>query len=226
MFRDLKANEIECRVQKLTANGATLLLYKDARCDQNILDETVGAMNWKKSYKSVDGKLVCTIEIWDAEKKQWIGKEDTGTESNMEAQKGEFSDAQKRAGFAWGIGRELYTAPFIYVNAQNCNIDKGNNGKFVCYDSFAVEHIEIEDGCITAISILNNKTKKVVFGWEKKPSNKSSFEKSNKAKLIELIEKLELDSVEIGKEYGLTSSTSEARYAEVIKEINGRRCYA
>jgi hypothetical protein len=101
IFRTLRADEIECRVQSVKPNGLILLLYKDARCDQNILDETVGPMNWQRSHSRDNAN--CTVSIWDAEKKQWISKEDTGTESNTEAQKGLASDSFKRACFNWGM---------------------------------------------------------------------------------------------------------------------------
>lgn len=167
-FRELKASEIECRVAMIKEAGISLLLYKDARVDQRILDEAVGTMNWQKSYRSVDGKLTCTISIWDEDKKQWIEKEDTGTESNTEAQKGEFSDAQKRAAFAWGIGRELYSAPFIWISSDKCKIVQGRNGKLACYDRFAVESIEYDENRdITALTIVNQQTRAVVYQYNK-----------------------------------------------------------
>lgn len=116
-FRTLNYDEIDVRVS--TANpekGASYLLYKDARCDMNILDETVGPMNWERRHTRDNAN--CTVSIWDAEKQQWISKEDTGTESNTEAEKGLASDSFKRACFNWGIGRELYSAPFIYIKAD------------------------------------------------------------------------------------------------------------
>ena len=107
-FRKLKADEIDCRVQQIKPNGLTLLLYKDARCDQNILDETVGAMNWQRHHNRDNAN--CIVSIWDSEKSQWVEKEDTGTESRTEKEKGLASDSFKRACFNWGIGRELYTS--------------------------------------------------------------------------------------------------------------------
>ena len=115
-FRNLRADEVECRISTATEKGISLLLYKDARCDMNILDETVGAMNWQRSHSRDNAN--CSVSIWDAEKGQWISKEDTGTESRTEAEKGLASDSFKRACFNWGIGRELYTAPFIWVLAD------------------------------------------------------------------------------------------------------------
>lgn len=67
MFRRLRAGEIDCRVQTVKENGLSILLYKDARCDQNILDETVGSMNWQRSHSRENAN--CTVSIWDKEKK-------------------------------------------------------------------------------------------------------------------------------------------------------------
>lgn len=127
-FRLLKANEIDCRVSQIEKNWCTLLLYKDARVDQNILDETVGCMNWQKRY--VRDNANCIVGIWDEDKKQWVEKEDTGTESFTEAEKGLASDSFKRACFNWGIGRELYTAPSIFIFPRK-EIKYKNGGKEV-----------------------------------------------------------------------------------------------
>ena len=115
-FRTLKANEIDCRVSQIASNYCTLLLYKDARVDMNVLDETVGCMNWKKSYLRDNAN--CVVSIYDDEKKEWVSKEDTGTESFAEQEKGLASDSFKRACFNWGIGRELYTAPSIFITPR------------------------------------------------------------------------------------------------------------
>ena len=156
-FRLLTAREIECRIQQIKPNGLSLLLYKDARCDQAILDETVGPMNWKREHSRENRN--CTVSIWDDEKKQWVGKEDTGTESNTEAEKGLASDSFKRACVNWGIGRELYTAPFIWISADKCDI-QGNK----CYDRFDVKSIGYnQDREINALEIVNEKTGAVVY---------------------------------------------------------------
>lgn len=154
-FRDLRADEIECRVQSCKKNGLILLLYKDARVDMNILDETVGSTNWQNRFYEHKGILFCSLGINANYKSpgspdRWIWKDDAGVESNTEAEKGNASDARKRSGFCWGIGRELYTAPFIWVPADRCNID---NGK--CYDKFEVDGIVIKDKQIVALSIRN-----------------------------------------------------------------------
>lgn len=167
MFRDLRADEIECRVAQTKANGVSLLLYKDARCDQNILDETVGAMNWQRQHTRDNAN--CIVSIWDEDKKQWIGKEDTGTESNTEKEKGLASDSFKRACVNWGIGRELYTAPFIWIKADDCtSLLQDGNGKWKCFDTFEVEKIKIENKRITGIAIKNVKSGKRCFVWTQK----------------------------------------------------------
>lgn len=167
-FRTLEASEIECRIGQIKAgSGLSLLLYKDARCDQNLLDETVGAMNWKRSHTRDNAN--CIVSIYDDEKKEWVSKEDTGSESNTEAEKGLASDSFKRACVNWGIGRELYTAPFIWVSADKCNIQVDVRGKARCYDRFKVAKITYNDKReIDGLAIINEKTGKVVFMQEPK----------------------------------------------------------
>ena len=165
-FRDLTAKDIEVRVQSVKPNGLVLLLYKNARVDMNILDETVGAENWQREHYECKGNLFCRVGIRtclkdNAEVAEWVYKSDCGTESNTEAQKGEASDSFKRACFNWGIGRELYTSPFIWIPADKCNI---NNGK--CYDRFSVEKIIIEDKQITALAIRNDTQNVRAFVWQ------------------------------------------------------------
>lgn len=172
-FRDLKAEEIEVRVSRVTNAGVELLLYKDARVDQNILDETVGAENWQCDYYEHKNTLFCKVGInvcRDAGTGycEWVWKANAGAPSNMEAQKGEASDAFKRACFCWGIGRSLYTAPRIFVYADKCGkIQQGKNGKMQCYDRFHVEKVRIEDGQITGLSIWNDTTGHRCFVWQK-----------------------------------------------------------
>lgn len=167
-FRTLRADEIDCRISQIKERdgkpiGLSLLLYKDARCDQNILDETVGPMNWQR--KHTRDNRNCVVEIWDKGKEQWISKEDTGTESNTEKEKGLASDSFKRACFNWGIGRELYTSPFIWIKAEDCTIRKDSRGKLVCYDRFTVKGIGYTDGVITGLIIKNQATGKVCYSW-------------------------------------------------------------
>lgn len=158
-FRDLTADEIEVRIATVSEKDVSLLLYKNARCDMNILDETVGAENWQRDHKELKGNIYCGIGIWDEKKSQWIWKWDCGAESYTEKEKGEASDSFKRAGFNIGIGRELYTAPFIWIT--DCKIEKNSKGKLVCYDRFKVSKIEIKDKKITKLEIKCKN--KVVF---------------------------------------------------------------
>ena len=160
-FRELTENDIECRVQSVKQNGLVLLLYKNARVDMNILDETVGAENWQREHYECKGNLFCRVGVDVSGNENWVWKSDCGTESNTEAQKGEASDSFKRACFNWGIGRELYTAPFIWIPADKCNI---NNGK--CYDNFEVEKIIIENKRITALAIRNVTKGVRAFVWQ------------------------------------------------------------
>lgn len=163
-FRTLRADEIDVRVAMVKEKGVSLLLYKDARCDMNILDETVGSMNWKREHTRDNAN--CIVSIWDQEKQQWVGKEDTGTESFTEKEKGQASDSFKRSCFNWGLGRELYTAPFIWVKAEDTVIRQVGN-KFTCSDSFSVEKIAYDEAKnIIGISIRNSKGKRV-FVWQK-----------------------------------------------------------
>lgn len=161
-FRKLKADEIECRIGQIKATGLTLLLYKDARCDMNVLDETVGPLNWKREHTRDNRN--CIVSIYDEDKKEWVSKEDTGTESNTEADKGLASDSFKRACVNWGIGRELYTAPFIWVKKEDCNISATSGDRFRCYDKFKVIKLTYKkNGDIDGLCIRNENTGKNVF---------------------------------------------------------------
>lgn len=162
-FRALTAEDVEVRVATVSQKGVSLLLYKDARVDQNVLDEVVGAENWQKKYEVIGGNLFCSIGIRvlheDSQDREWIWKEDVGVESYTEKEKGQASDAFKRAAFCWGIGRELYTAPFIWVGSDLCTIEPvpGSLDKFRCKDRFAVQRMDVEGGKITALSIINQR---------------------------------------------------------------------
>lgn len=111
--RPLSISEIDFRVQSVKGDYAIILAYKDARADMIRLDEAVGPLNWKREH--LNGNANCVVSLWDDKNKQWVSKEDTGSESNTEAAKGLASDSFKRACFNWGIGRELYDYPLIRV---------------------------------------------------------------------------------------------------------------
>lgn len=164
-FRTLKADEIECRVAQVTEKGTSLLLYKDARADMKMLDEAKA--KWQRKHELINGKLFCTVSIWDAELEQWIERQDVGVESQAEATKGEASDSFKRACFNWGIGRELYTAPFIWVSADKMNIQKTEwqgKTKYKTYDKFKVTNIRYNESReIDGLVIIHEKTKAIVY---------------------------------------------------------------
>ena len=170
-FRLLTEKEIECRVAEIAKNGSylKLLLYKTARTDAALLDETFGTLNWQNKYEVIDGKMYCSIGIRDQQSGEWVWKQNVGTESNMEAEKGQASDAMKRAGFVWGIGTELYSSPEIKIPAEKCNI-REYNGKLRNFDKFDVEKIAYgEDEQISGLSILCNGRR--CFVWQRKDQN-------------------------------------------------------
>lgn len=161
-FRLLTKDEIEVKVKQVTEKGAVALLYKTARTDMSLLDETVGAENWQTDYREIKGNLYCGIGIWfDSERNSgYVWKWNCGTESREDGEgnekKGEASDAFKRAGTTWGIGRELYTAPFIFLNVET----KEKNGKYYLADkfqTFEVSEITYNDNrTIKSVTIVDN----------------------------------------------------------------------
>lgn len=164
-FRTLRADEIDCRVGTASDKGCSLLLYKDARVDMNLLDEAFGPFGWTREHEVIDGDLYCTISVRDPETGIWTRKQDVGTESTTEKEKGRASDSFKRAAVNVGIGRELYTAPFIWVPADKCTIKPGKNGKMTCYDTFRVTRIEYDEARrICALEIVNDSRRgEIVF---------------------------------------------------------------
>ena len=145
-IRTLRADEIECRVQQVKSNGCVLLLYKDARCDMRILDEVFGIDGWEREHQVVNGNLYCTVRVWSEKRNQWISKQDVGTESNTEKQKGEASDSFKRACFNIGIGRELYSAPFTWIMLNEEEISEKNGKYTLNYKvKFSVKEIEYDE---------------------------------------------------------------------------------
>lgn len=190
-IRLLRADEIECRVSVINEKGLSLLLFKDARVDQKILDETFTPFGWKRSHQEIDGNLYCTVEIWDEGKKQWIGKQDVGTVSYSEKEKGQASDSFKRACFNWGIGRELYTAPFIWVPAEQAKIYKKGD-RFCTGERFQVESVRYkEEREIAALTILDSKGKRVFSytGQDREKSYEPAREESPAKALHEELER-------------------------------------
>lgn len=236
-FRTLRADEIDCRVATVkggqqSGNGVSLLLYKDARCDMNILDETVGAFNWQRTHSRENAN--CTVSIWDEDKKQWVSKEDTGTESNTEKEKGLASDSFKRACFNWGIGRELYTAPFIWIPEGKVKLEQWS-GRWSTKDRFHVVGMLVENGRITALEIANKKGEVVyTFGETEGKKNddavtaavgaqKISAAKAKALKAAFVKAKQDEGEVLAYFQLGSIEEMSEAQYAECVRIMNAKK---
>lgn len=180
-IRTLTKDEIECRVSLIKdykKNGkdaafCQLLLYKDARVDQRLLDEIYGSLNWKREHQLIGDRLYCTVSIWDAEKKEWVSKQDVGTESYTEKEKGQASDSFKRACFNWGIGRELYSAPQITIFLEDNEWKVNQKGSLVLNRiSFEVSRLEHdEQGNIIYLEIKDDKGK---IRFPSKPKEESA----------------------------------------------------
>lgn len=220
-MRLLRENEIECRIATITEKGVTLLLYKDARCDQNLLDETFGSLNWQRSHQIIDGNLYCTVSVWDESKKMWVSKQDVGTESYTEKEKGQASDSFKRACFNFGIGRELYTAPFVWVPASKCKIIQGE--KLKCFDKFEVFKIGYDEKrSINELKIINSKSCVVVFHWIKDQGEKEAFEDHaiEPAKINAIEKKLKAEKIPVSylcELYGVKTleQLSDAKFVNI-----------
>lgn len=172
-FRDLRADELELRVGATTESGFSLLIYKTARADANVLDETVGVFNWQKRFYQVKNTMICSIGInvnYDDENKEpyWVWKDDAGDESNTEAIKGEASDSFKRAGFAYSIARKLYNSPFIWLNKDNNNDPRKTH--------YAIKEIGYDDTTVVRLVIINEKTKQEVFTYGVNRNSKRNTE--------------------------------------------------
>lgn len=215
-IRKLRPDEIDCRVASVTeGKGCSILLYKDARVDQNILDELFGQFGWKRSHQQIGDRLYCTVSIKDLDTGEWIDKQDVGTESFTEPEKGQASDSFKRACFNWGIGRELYTAPFIWIPEGKCTIKKGRNGKPAVYDRFMVKDIGYSGSIITRLEIINqSKNNVTVFSFDKDAKKaekeKPSAKKENGGQLPDVyvtaikanLKKGSIDEIAFLKHYG------------------------
>lgn len=194
-FPLLTASQIEVKVKQVTSKGAVLLLYKTARTDMELLDAVVGPMNWAVDYREIKGNLYCGIGITE-DGDRWVWKWDCGIESRADddgnEKKGEASDAFKRAGFKWGVGRELYTSPFTFAKVET--IQDGN--RWVMNDKFArfvVKDIDYSGRVISRLVITDSKGN-VVFSFGKGSMPVGSAEAAQEAghkKLEEINRKLE-----------------------------------
>lgn len=215
-FRSLEASDVEVRVAQASEKGCSLLLYKDARCDMRILDEAVGAQSWACRYERIGDTLFCSVGISNED--EWVWKQDCGIPSSMESEKGEASDAFKRACFKWGIGRELYTAPFIWVPKEDCNLAKNRSGKPACYDRFRVTAMEVCEGSISSLEIVNDTTGKVVYP---RKSSKPKGAKPQAPKEDGLLKAAKERLWEACKAYAKTQGMTPQQVAESVKERDG-----
>ena len=190
-IRLLGKEDIDVRVAQTLAGGnkvrVSLLLYKDARVDMKILDELFTPMGWKRTHKLIGDRLYCQVEVWDAEKKEWICKEDVGVESNTEAEKGQASDSFKRACVNWGIGRELYTAPRIIVELNENEYTKDQNNRIKVWATFSVKSIgyDSKTRTITSLVIQDRFGKdRFVMGQESKPAAATEPSKAVQARRV------------------------------------------
>lgn len=217
-MRVLKAEEIECRVGTINEKGLSLLLFKDARVDQKLLDETFSPMGWKRVHHEIGGNLYCTVSVWDEEKKQWIDKQDVGTMGREEKEKSQASDSFKRACFNWGIGRELYTAPFIWVPAEHADIQKRGE-RYSCNENFSVASITYNSSReITGLVIVNGKGKRV-FEMKAENTDARATEKDS-------ISKTQMDSLNAELERtGVSMKTVQDRYKIKVPEEMPQELY-
>lgn len=233
-FRKLKADEIDVRIGTAKESGVSLLLYKDARVDQNILDETIGAENWQRDHKEIKGSVYCGVGIYNEKLNQFVWKWDVGSESYSEAVKGEASDSFKRACFNWGIGRELYTSPFIWVNANDLKTLKTTGNKTSCYDNFKVTDIDYDkNGNICKLGIKNTTTSKVVFIMGKqveqsKPIKEPKQQQSKQQQVAEALKHSYLQAEDIIAWLSLrnkikVNDLTDDELQELLKAINEKQ---
>lgn len=222
-FRKLKPSEIELRVGTCTSKGFSLLLFKTARTDSNILDETVGAMNWQSDYKTIKDNLYCGIGIYDKEKDDYVWKWDCGVESYTEKEKGEASDAFKRAGFKWGIGRELYNSPFIWCVGNVVENEKGKYVPKIKIQEIKVSNIEYEEDRITKL-ILKRKGQEFYSYSEEKDVEDNLIDMKEGAELNTLIIKTNTDMEKFLKAYEVSDiyDLTKKQYANAKTLLNNK----
>lgn len=217
-FRTLKADEIDVRVGNVDKDKKwiTLLLYKDSRVDMSMLDEIVGPMDWQRQHVEFKGNIYCGVSIWDEDKKIWVTKWDAGKESNTESEKGEASDSFKRACVNWGLGRELYTSPKIFLYGDSEKLK---------YDTYSVKEIEYDSNKnITKLVIIGKDGNEVyTFPKSKKTTTKKdeirNITKEQITKIHTLIGKNDALKEAVYKKFGISSSKelTEDKAKQMIK---------
>ena len=221
-MRKITKEDIQVKVKQVFEKGAVLLLYKDARYDMKVLDETFGSMNWQSDYKVVKDNLYCGIGVRDKDIKEWVWKWDCGIESREDGdgneKKGEASDAFKRAGFKWGIGVELYTSPFIFANVET--IEKDHKwylkDKFIKFSVQGIWYDEDNGGDIGALVIEDNKGN-IVFQWKKKgfviKEDKKQIANDRYKKAVEYLKNIPINDFKKNKD------TIKKKILKIIEEL-------
>ena len=223
-FRALRADEIDVRVGTVTSSGATFLLYKNARVDMSILDETVGAMNWQRHHLRDNAN--CVVSLWDSEKCEWISKEDTGTESNTEAEKGLASDSFKRACTNWGIGRELYESPFIFIKAETQRKQSGKGYELKDPYQFQgirvkdIEYKEVEKKRVVSKLSIVDKGGNEIYSWGySKKTTPPAKKRNHRDELVEYCKEHEIDMTMVATGFNLDRNATEEQFAKALEEL-------
>lgn len=224
-FPLLTADQIEVKVKQVSAKGAVLLLYKTARTDMELLDKVVGPMNWAVDYREIKGNLYCGIGITE-DGEHWVWKWDCGIESRADGdgneKKGEASDAFKRAGFKWGVGRELYTSPFTFARVKTVQ----NGSRWEMEDKFArfkVAEIAYEGRSVSRLVITDNHGQ-VVFSFGKGAMPVGSAEaaqEAGKKKLEELNRKAQ-ETAQKPAENPVRSHATDEQIAYIRENADGK----
>jgi hypothetical protein len=174
----LTIDQIDFRIQSINKGGyATILAYKDARVDINRLNAVCGPLGWERLHKRDNHN--CVVSLWDDSKGQWVSKEDTGTESSAEAEKGLASDSFKRACFNWGIGLELYDYPVIQIKLNDNEWEmrewKGKEKPSATWNLKLrdwVWYSEFEDGMISFLAATDGNNGRFKWGKMRKQETK------------------------------------------------------
>lgn len=238
-FRTLEPDDIELRVGMANNKGFSLLLYKNARVDMQLLDETVGSMNWKREHTRDNAN--CIVSVWDAEKNEWVSKEDTGTESQTEREKGLASDSFKRACVNWGIGRELYTAPFVWISGHVENDSRARSGykadqRYVSglkitnisyTEKRTVAKLVIEDASgeiAYSYGVKRGNTAKQTKTKAERPTSKTISEEHS-AEIKALLEETNANVTAFLKTYGAKSvdEMTEEAYLDAVKRLHKKQ---
>ena len=207
----LPIESIDFRIQSIN-NGkyATILAYKDARVDMNVLDNVLGCQNWKREH--YDNNTRCKVSVYNEEIMEWVGKEDVGTQSMTEKEKGLASDSFKRACFNWGIGRELYDYPVISIRLKDDEIQETGNARPKYKASF---NLKLKDwvwtsifleGQITALKCVDDKGNER-FKWL--IGNKPPVEPVPKKEKV----------TKVSKEYSLGAGISDLNQCRTLEDI-------